>query len=579
MATPQPIPQADKALLAAQAQAGKAGIDAYNAAKSELEAQRQAAVQRALREATLRGTPLDAVQSQLSTVTQPYDQQIAALTAGRASFAADMAAREQRATDYNEAIASARTLIPFQVQQQIAPIMARNQFELDRIRQQSQGRLFELDAQRRLMEARAEAEYQAYLARKREQEEEERRRREAESSLDPNQSELRSLLVEGARGRLGDLFDRATRTARQRASLAAAHGPNRATFEQAEQRAAQERARVFREQMSKVGAAASLFGVDPAIVLNPQRATPAQAVPSSLVARGGESAPTKLYAGDRAGDVMRQTRGRTGPSLVQQAINRELARVSERLNRERARTVQRQQRAAQRPPFETGFISPDELDALGVYGEILRGAGEQLTPASLARLIGGQVDPRTGRQSPIASDLFRQAMLDVAQDLIDAGYDIDMAEVLEAIGVDEVYSPGATLFDVENRMTGGRRLRDEFAAEQDRAESERRRAQQEARQQQREMEELDREQARLLEQEAKDNFFRRWGVPYTPSMGPLADVIAATESPEFDQAIQQVEAEMGGRMPSSRRDIDEILDNAGITDPLTRRLIRAIYLG
>ena len=48
MAATTVIPSADKALLAAQASAGAAGVDAYEAAKKELAAQQAAAVTQAL---------------------------------------------------------------------------------------------------------------------------------------------------------------------------------------------------------------------------------------------------------------------------------------------------------------------------------------------------------------------------------------------------------------------------------------------------------------------------------------------------------------------------------------------------
>lgn len=117
-----PIPTADPALLAAQSKAGQAGVDAYQAAISTLQSQRQSSVQQAMQEAAMRGSPAPAADSQVGTISSPYDQRIASLTQSQAAYHADMASRAQRMDDYNAAVQGARSFIPLQVEQAVAPI-------------------------------------------------------------------------------------------------------------------------------------------------------------------------------------------------------------------------------------------------------------------------------------------------------------------------------------------------------------------------------------------------------------------------------------------------------------------------
>lgn len=578
----EPIPQADAALLAAQAQAGQAGVAAYQAAKAELEGQRSNALQTALREASLRGTPLEAAQSLQSQVTGGYDRQLAQLSQGQASFTADMAARGQRATDYNAAVGSARSLIPVQVQQQVAPILARNQFELGQIDRQSAARVSEIEAQRRLYEARAAAEFEAYMVRKREADEKERQRAAKEAAEkaaeeaempDLNQSELRAALVEGGRANLGQVYNDAAQTARRRADDSAEEKRFRNQSRNAQDvRQAEERRRQQLQQQQRVGAAAGIFGADPASVLQSpsqrQQQRRLQASPGSMpyIAAGVRSQPTRSTS-----DVSRAMAAEVNRLRSQQAQQRDVLQ---------ARSSQ-----AGRPPFPTGFISPEELGGMGSYGQILGGAGEQLTPTSLTRLIGGAPD-QYGQVSPIASDLFREAMLNAAANLSEQGYDLDDAQILEAIGSDDLYDAGGTLFDVESRATGGRDIRDQFERDQAQMKADEADQRRMAREDEADIAKQDRlarqtegEQADLTDEAVRQEFFKQWGIPLTNALGPRDQVVSITSSEAFDQAVQAFEQAADGETPSSRSDVDAILDDAGVRDPTTRRLIRAIYLG
>jgi hypothetical protein len=144
------IPAADAGLLAAQAQSGLAGVEAYKQAQATLQQQRQGAVQTAMQEAALRGAPAGAAESQQSIITSPYDQRLASLAQGQAGFTADMAARDRRMADYNSATLKARELIPGEVEKVVAPIRAQGEANIANTTRQGEMAVSEIDANTRL---------------------------------------------------------------------------------------------------------------------------------------------------------------------------------------------------------------------------------------------------------------------------------------------------------------------------------------------------------------------------------------------------------------------------------------------
>ncbi len=190
-----PIPTADAGLLAAQAKAGQAGVDAYNAAISTLQQQRQQAVQQAMQEAALRGAPAGAAESQQSIITGPYDQRIASLTQSRGGYQADLAARDRRMTDYNAAVQGARSYIPQQVELAVAPIRAQGEYAVRQQQIRGDQTVAEINANRELTLAKMAAAVQAaeIAAAK-----EAAKKKAEENKL--NQGELQALLSSGAQG-------------------------------------------------------------------------------------------------------------------------------------------------------------------------------------------------------------------------------------------------------------------------------------------------------------------------------------------------------------------------------------------
>lgn len=151
------MPAQTKELLQAQATGGREGAKAYAAAAEQLKQQRAAAVERAMQEAALRGSPAGAMDSIQSQMTRPYDAEIATMT-GAAATADQMAAsREQRMADYNASVGAARGLIGDQVQQSVAPINAQSDFLIRQLEQQGANRVAELEGQLALEMARLEA--------------------------------------------------------------------------------------------------------------------------------------------------------------------------------------------------------------------------------------------------------------------------------------------------------------------------------------------------------------------------------------------------------------------------------------
>ena len=152
------IPQSDGALLAAQAKAGQAGLDAYEAAKAEMSSNRNNAISGALSAAQSRGAPNAAMQSTLAGAEQVYDQRQASLTGAEAAYKDAMASRSQRAQDYQGAIQGARGLISDQAAQAVAPIRAQSEFQINQLRQSGQNRVSEINANQSLNMSRMTAE-------------------------------------------------------------------------------------------------------------------------------------------------------------------------------------------------------------------------------------------------------------------------------------------------------------------------------------------------------------------------------------------------------------------------------------
>ena len=172
------IPSSDKALLEAQAQAGPAGVQAYEAAKAELKNQQATTLAEAARAAQARGGPAGAMESELATASQIYDSRQQSMTQAAAGAQAAYDRRNEREGAYSAAVQDARGLIEAQAKAAADPIRLRGEANVNQIRQQGQSAVDQLRAQMDVDTARFNADMRAAEAAARL--EDERWRREME---------------------------------------------------------------------------------------------------------------------------------------------------------------------------------------------------------------------------------------------------------------------------------------------------------------------------------------------------------------------------------------------------------------
>jgi hypothetical protein len=129
------------AMLAAQAEAGQAGVTAYQQAQAELERRRQQAIQQAIMEAQMRGAAPASAQAAAVGVGDASGERLQSLAQEQATYTADLARRGQRMNDYSNAVQSARGLIGEQVGLAVAPINAQSAADVAKIDAQTKAQL------------------------------------------------------------------------------------------------------------------------------------------------------------------------------------------------------------------------------------------------------------------------------------------------------------------------------------------------------------------------------------------------------------------------------------------------------
>lgn len=138
-------PQLQQQALEAQAQAGQAGLKAFSDAQTAIEAQKKSAVDAALKEAALRGSPVASQEQIAATIGGAADRRLADINQAQATFTADNSRRQQSLNDYFSKVRGGETLIQQEGQQkrdtlaaQLAADISRLQHEGDQARQTSQ---------------------------------------------------------------------------------------------------------------------------------------------------------------------------------------------------------------------------------------------------------------------------------------------------------------------------------------------------------------------------------------------------------------------------------------------------------
>lgn len=159
--TSKNVPHADKALLEAQAQAGAAGVAAYEAAKAQFEQSSQQTLAAAAEASRARGGPAGAMQHAMSTAEDLVNRRMQSMEQAQASQARQYESRQNRMEDYTGAVQGARSLIADQAAAAAQPTRLRSELEIQQMRQRAQGNVEGINAQMQADEARFNAELRA----------------------------------------------------------------------------------------------------------------------------------------------------------------------------------------------------------------------------------------------------------------------------------------------------------------------------------------------------------------------------------------------------------------------------------
>ena len=219
--TSQAIPQNDKALLAAQAKAGQAGVDAYQAAKDEMAADQQQVLQHAAQAAQARGGPAQASGLVASQAKDAYNKGQAQLSRGQANTAARSAGRQESMNLYNQMVLGSRSLIEDQAEAASLMINTQSEADVASIRREGEANVNSINSQMELEAAQFEqamrqAEKDAQLEQSRWEREMEQRERLArmaaagsggggDEGRKATQSEIKAALAQGGIARLNEV--------------------------------------------------------------------------------------------------------------------------------------------------------------------------------------------------------------------------------------------------------------------------------------------------------------------------------------------------------------------------------------
>ena len=464
MAATSVIPSADKALLAAQATAGPAGVDAYEAAKRELAAQQAAAVAQAQAEAQRRGSPTGALSAASGAASGMYDQRIASLTEAQGIAAAQGAMREQRMVDYGGAVNQARGLIADQAAQTVAPINAETNFRIRSLERQGQNDVDRIEAQIRLEAARAAAEAAAAAS------------RGGGgggrgggggggggggSLPKPNATELRAAMTNRSQTKMGNAIGTAQQAMRQTAeqNRQAASYAGKAAQEYALKQA---RPKVSRAQQEADRQAVAYTGRS--VTAPQQRAQPAW---QQSVARKALDTVVGQQK-DNLGVTAALTAGRPAAQRIAPLYFDDTQSMF---------TPAQIARFAQSPDASLySYLLPGDgatpVRRIRGVDERLGGAPQYADQGAfklgeLARDAAGNMirdNRRDGEVDELSRSAMRDAMMLSAFDMQDEGYKIDDNEILAAVDADSAWKAGSTYADVAGRSQGRGSIADQQAA-------------------------------------------------------------------------------------------------------------------
>jgi hypothetical protein len=440
-----PIPAVDAALLAAQARAGQAGVDAYKAATAELQKQRQMSVEQAMQEAALRGAPVGAAQQVQSIATAPYDQRIASLTQADAAFQGDMAGRDRRMADYNAAVNAARSYIPQVTEQMVAPIRAEGEYRVRGIERSGEAKVSEIGANQRLIEAKMAAEFQAAQI----------AAAKAASDAAGEAGKKPSLTKTELEGELAG-------RARQRLQQSSTAARDIIEGNQSEVRAVTDKKKaavrggakgtVARNRMDAITRALSTF-------LSQQMGLQvAQLQPKDTPFWNKQQTPAEVAA--NAARVKELERGmsslkfrstKTAEDTERREHLANSAVTSTRTGAERVRSFVDPTTGRRVMMTPQQFSMFDEFDRDSLLGAT--NYGPLNTGADIDQYLVGAPGER-GIAHPYSAQVMRNAMIQAAQDMVGEGYEINDAELRNALGDAESFRPGQSLYDSLARESG-----------------------------------------------------------------------------------------------------------------------------
>jgi hypothetical protein len=501
MASPA-IPQNDPALLAAQAKAGQAGVEAYEAAKREMQGTQQSTAASALAAAENRGAPQGAMQAAMAGSNQMYDRRQAALTTAQAGLQASNASRDARMADYNTGVLEARGLIQSQADLVAAPINAQSRFAVANIEAQGRQTVDEIEARRRLKLLEMEAAYR------------EAQRAAAarsrgggggggggSSSLGkPTQSALAAEVTSRALSNLNRARATAESAMRQTAEQSrqsASYAGNSKLFslrQQMEAKSSAPRGPARTSQTNAEQARQAASYTAKALAEAQRKASSFSPVPSS----GPRPSVVNHSSVIAAQEALRRATAQYNTAATSQRRSAEVDFTRQREQQQAAARAQREAQTEARrvalsaaPLYGEGqsFLTPQQIDAMSqspdmTVFDLMIGQGGIQRIGSIAERLGfNQIDPSSilyknddgtttqARQGDLtgmdaaAPEAFRRAMWQAGVEMEDDGYKVSAAELQNAIdSSNNIYKPGDTLYDVLQRRDGLDTYKDTVAA-------------------------------------------------------------------------------------------------------------------
>jgi hypothetical protein len=191
-------------------------------------------------------------------------------------------------------------------------------------------------------------------------------------------------------------------------------------------------------------------------------------------------------------------------------------------------------------------MTPAQLSAFDAFDQdSILGAtnfGSINTGTDVDRLMLGAPGER-GVSSPYSAQLIRNAMIQAAQEMVDDGYEINDAELRNALGEAESYRPGQSLYDSLARETGQFTGEEEYANAQDDEADRRRDETYDWTQQGRQGEILDAESdvdQDSAEADARAAIMSRYGYMPQGNFGNAVELASRIQSDNFQNSEQKL---------------------------------------